>query len=137
VPTEADLSAGMTADDIRLVIRVLGSWGILTASVWVATAVVPGIDVPGGFTAYAFVSLLLGLVSALLGAVPRVLPVPQPVLVVALVSLLVNGFLLIVVATLSPGLEIANLGAAVLGGFVIAATTAVLEVVWKPIKQRL
>lgn len=137
VPTEADLSAGMTADDIRLVIRVLGSWGILTASVWVATAVVPGIDVPGGFTAYAFVSLLLGLVSALLGAVPRVLPVPQPVLVVALVSLLVNGFLLIVVATLSPGLEIANLGAAVLGGFVIAATTAVLEVVWRPIKQRL
>ena len=47
----------MTTDDIRLVIRVLGSWGILTAAVWVATIVVPGIDVPGGFWAYVVVSL--------------------------------------------------------------------------------
>ncbi len=136
-PTEADRMAGMTADDFRLLIRVAGSWGILTASVWVATVVVPGIDVPGGFRAYLAVSLLLGLVSALLGAVPRILPVPQPALVVASVALVVNGFLLIIVAWLSPGLEISSLGAAMLGGFVIAAVTTVLEVFWHPIKKHL
>jgi membrane protein len=136
-PSEADLQAGMTVDDIRLVIRVLGSWGILAAAVWVATIVVPGIDVPGGFTAYLVVSILLGLVSALLGALPRILPLPQPALVVAGVALVVNGFLLVIVAWLSPGLEIANFGSAVAGGAVIAAVTTVLEVFWKPIKRHL
>jgi putative membrane protein len=127
----------MTTDDIRLVIRVLGSWGILTASVWVATIVVPGIDVPGGFWSYVVVSLLLGLVSALLGALPRILPVPQPVLVLAALALVVNGLLLAVVAWLAPGLEIANFGAAMAGGLVIAAVTTALEVLWNPIKKHL
>ena len=136
-PTEADLTAGMTADDIRLVIRVIGSWGILTAAVWAATIVVPGIDVPGGFWAYVVVSLLLGLVSALLGALPRVLPVPQPVLVVAALSLVINGVLLVIVAWLSSGLEIDSFGAAMLGGLVIAAVTTALEVLWNPIRKHL
>lgn len=136
-PTEADLQAGMTGDDIRLVIRLLGSWGILTAAVWVSTLVVPGIDVPGGFTSYLLVSILLGLISALLGAVPRILPLPQPALVVAAVALVVNGVLLMIVAWLSPGLEIASFGSAVAGGAVIAAITAVLEVFWQPIKKHL
>ncbi len=136
-PTQADLDAGMTADDIRLVIRVIGSWGILTAAVWVATVVVPGIDVPGGFSAYVVVSLMLGLVSALLGALPRILPVPQPLLVVAALSFVVNGLLLVVVAWLSSGLEIDSFGAAMAGGLVIAAVTTALEVLWNPIKRHL
>lgn len=136
-PTEEDLNSGMTTDDIRLVIRVIGSWGILTAAVWAATIVVPGIDVPGGFWAYVAVSLLLGLVSALLGALPRILPVPQPVLVVAALSLVINGLLLAIVAWIFPGLEISNFRAAMVGGLVIAVVTAVLEVVWKPIKRHL
>jgi uncharacterized BrkB/YihY/UPF0761 family membrane protein/uncharacterized membrane protein YvlD (DUF360 family) len=136
-PTAADLSAGMTTDDIRLVLRVLGSWGILTAAVYASTLVVPGIDVPGGFTAYVVVSLMLGLVSALLGALPRILPVPQPVLVVAALSLVINGFLLTVVAWLTPGLEIDSFWAAMAGGFVVAAVTAALEILWKPIKKHL
>jgi membrane protein len=136
-PTAADLDAGLTTDDIRLVIRVIGSWGILTASVWAATAVVPGINVPGGFWAYVVVSLLLGLVSALLGAVPRILPVPQPVLVLAALSLVVNGLLLVIVAWLAAGLEIDSFGAAMLGGLVIAAVTTALEVLWNPIRRHL
>jgi membrane protein len=136
-PTEADLQAGMTGDDIRLVVRVLGSWGILTAAVWVATLLVPGINVPGGFTSYLLVSILLGLISALLGAVPRILPLPQPALVVAAVALVVNGVLLMIVAWLAPGLEISSFLAALAGGAVIAAVTAVLELFWQPIKKHL
>jgi putative membrane protein len=80
---------------------------------------------------------VLGLVSALLGALPRVLPVPQPVLVVAALSLLVNGLLLVIVAWLSAGLEIDSFRAALLGGLVIAAVTTALEVLWNPIRRHL
>jgi putative membrane protein len=83
------------------------------------------------------VSLLLGLVSALLGALPRILPVPQPLLVVAALSLVINGFLLVIVAWLTSGLEIASFGAAMLGGLVIAAVTTALEVLWNPIRKHL
>ena len=68
---------------------------------------------------------------------PRVLPVPQPVLVVAALSLVVNGLLLVIVAWLSSGLEIDSFGAAMLGGLVIAAVTTALEVLWNPIRKHL
>jgi uncharacterized membrane protein YvlD (DUF360 family) len=63
--------------------------------------------------------------------------VPQPVLVVAALSLVVNGLLLAVVAWISSGLEISNFGAAMMGGLVIAAVTTALEVLWNPIKKHL
>jgi uncharacterized membrane protein YvlD (DUF360 family) len=63
--------------------------------------------------------------------------VPQPILVLAALALVVNGLLLAVVAWLVPGLEIANFGAAMAGGLVIAAVTTALEVLWNPIKKHL
>ena len=136
-PSAEELAAGLSGDDIRLAIRVLASWGILAAAVWAATVVVPGIAVPGGFGTYVTVSLALGLVSALLGALPRLLPVPHSLFVIAGLSLVVNGLLLSVVAWISPGLDVAGFGDAVLGATVIAVVTGVLEVVWRPIKQHL
>jgi uncharacterized membrane protein YvlD (DUF360 family) len=59
------------------------------------------------------------------------------VLVVAALSLLVNGLLLAIVAWISPGLEIASFGAAMAGGFVVACVTTALEVLWQPIKKHL
>jgi uncharacterized membrane protein YvlD (DUF360 family) len=63
--------------------------------------------------------------------------VPQPVLVVAALSLVVNGLLLVIVAWLSAGLEIDSFGAAMLGGLVIAAVTTALEILWNPIRRHL
>jgi uncharacterized membrane protein YvlD (DUF360 family) len=136
-PSAEELAAGLSGDDIRLAIRVLASWGILAAAVWAATVVVPGIAVPGGFSTYVTVSLALGLISALLGALPRLLPVPHSLFVIAGLSLVVNGLLLSVVAWISPGLDVAGFGDAVLGATVIAVVAGVLEVVWSPIKQHL
>ena len=54
-----------------------------------------------------------------------------------MLSLFVNGLLLIIVAWISSGLEIDSFGAAMLGGLVIAAVTAALEVLWNPIRRHL
>ena len=69
-PTAAD-KGGLRPEDLVLLLRVLFDWMVLAASVWLATLVVPGIDVYGGTAGYLLVSLVIGLVNAILAAVPR------------------------------------------------------------------
>ena len=52
---------GLTANDLVAIIRVLVNWSIMAAAVWIATAVVPGIEVSGGVATYLAVSVLFGL----------------------------------------------------------------------------
>ena len=47
--------------------KLLIRWGALAASFWIATALIPGIDVLGGFTTYLWVALLFGLINSILG----------------------------------------------------------------------
>ena len=60
---------GLTRGDLEALTRVLVNWLIMIAAVWIATAVVPGIVVNGGLGTYLAISLLFGLVNAVLGPV--------------------------------------------------------------------
>jgi uncharacterized membrane protein YvlD (DUF360 family) len=135
VPSAAEQAAGLTTDDLRLLVRVLLNWLILTAGVWVATAIVPNINVPGGFVTYLAVSLLLGLVNAVIGILPRLVPLPFTVVTLGLSALVINTVLLIVTATITPNLEVGGLGAALLGALVISVVTAALEFLTRPIRD--
>ena len=53
--------------------RLLIRWGALAASFWIATALIPGIDVLGGFTTYLWVALLFGLINSILGGLIKLL----------------------------------------------------------------
>ena len=136
-PTVEELEAGLNPDDLRLLFRVLASWLLLAAAVWVATAVVPGITVDGGFGTYLVASLVLGLLNALLGAVPRLVEVPFPTLAVALLSLALNAGLLLLTAGLSDGLQVSGVGAALLGGVAVSVAGTLLEVVWRPVREQI
>ena len=57
--------------------KLLVRWGALSASFWVATAFIPGIDVKGGFTTYLWVALLFGLLNATLGSLLKLLTLPR------------------------------------------------------------
>ena len=127
--------SGLNAADLLMLFRVLVNWLVIAAAVWVATAVVPGIDVPGGFVTYLFVSLLLGLVNAILGPLLRLVALPLSVLTLGLSALVVNGILLAVTAGLSTRLDIAGFGSAILGALVIAVVTTVLELVLRPVTR--
>ena len=65
-------------------------------------------------------SLVIGLVNAILAAVPQVMEVPYAVLTVGLSALLVNAALLGIVALLSPSVRVDSVRAAVVGGMVIS-----------------
>lgn len=129
---EHHVDGGLTTDDLLTIVRVLVNWCIMAAAVWVATAVVPGIEVNGGVGTYLAVSVLFGLVNAMVGPVLQWLVGSQSWLRMGTSALLVNGALLAVTAGLSANLDIAGPGTALLGAAVIAVTGTLLELVIRP-----
>jgi putative membrane protein len=136
VPDPELAAAGLSTGDLIMLVRVLVNWSIMAAAVWAATVVVPGIYVVGGFWSYVVVSLLLGLVNAVLGPLLHLIALPLTALTLGCFALVVNGVLLAVTAGLSPGLNIGGLGSAVLGALVISVVTTVLELVVRPIARQ-
>jgi uncharacterized membrane protein YvlD (DUF360 family) len=137
-PVEAEsdgYSGGLNAGDILAIVRVLINWLIMTAAVWVATLVVPGLHISGGFLTYLGISLLLGFVNAVLGPVLQFVALPLSVLMLGSFALVVNSVLLSVTALLSARFGIDGLGSAILGALVIAVVTTVLELVLRPIRS--
>ena len=137
-PEEAEHAAGkvvdggLTSSDLLAIVHVLVNWGIMAAAVWVATALVPGIAVNGGLGTYLAVSVLFGLVNAMVGPVLQWLVGSQSWLRMGASALLVNGALFAVTAGLSPNLDVANAGSALLGAVVVAVTGTLLELVIRP-----
>jgi putative membrane protein len=127
--------AGLTKDDVVMFLRVLVNWMVMAGAVWVATALLPGIDVHGGFVTYLGLSLLFGLVNAVVGPLLQLVALPLSVITVGGSALVVNGVLLALTAGLSVRLDIAGLGSAVIGSLVISIITTVLELLVRPIPK--
>jgi uncharacterized membrane protein YvlD (DUF360 family)/uncharacterized BrkB/YihY/UPF0761 family membrane protein len=134
VPAPQELEqGGLSSGDVLVLLRVLVNWVIMSAAVWTATALVPGIDVQGGVVTYLAISLLFGLVNVLLGPFLYLAALPLTVVTLGLFALVVNGVLLAVTAGLSERLEVAGLGGAVAGALVIASVTTLLELLVRPV----
>ena len=125
--------AGLTSSDLLALIRVLINWLIMIGAVWIATAVVPGIVVTGGLLTYLVISLLFGLVNAVLGPVLYWLAGSQSWIRLGGSALIVNGILFAVTAGVSPNLEIDGIGNAMVGALVVAVAGTLLELVVRPI----
>ena len=123
---------GLTSGDLLALIRVLVNWLIMVAAVWMATALVPGIDVRGGFLTYLGISLLLGLVNAALAPLLYFLVGTQSWVQLGGSALLVNGTLFAVTAGVSENMDIAGPGSAMLGALVVAVAGTSLELVIRP-----
>ena len=128
-------AAGLTRDDVVMLVRVLANWMVMAAAVWVATALLPGIHVHGGFVTYLALSLLFGLVNAVVGPLLHLVALPLSVFTVGGSALVVNGVLLLLTAALSSRLDVAGLGSAMLGSLVISIVTTVIELVVRPIRD--
>ncbi len=123
---------GLTSDDLAALSRGLTNWLILTGAVWVATWVVPGIDVRGGIATYLLLSVLVGLVNAVLGPLVHWLVGSRSWIRVGGSALLVNGLLLATTAGLSANLDVDGFGSAVAGALVVAVAGTLLELVVRP-----
>lgn len=124
---------GLTSDDLLALIRVLTNWAIMTGAVWIATAVIPGIHVSGGLGTYLLISLIFGLVNAVLGPVLFWLAGSQSWIRLGASAVIVNGILFAVTAGVTPQMDIDGLGSAVLGALAVAVAGTLLELVVRPI----
>ena len=128
----SDEAPSLTGADLLLFGRVVVNWSVTAAAVWAATVLVPGIVVHGGVLTYLWVSLLLGLVNALLGPLLLLFVPDMTWPRLGLVALGVNGVLLEVTSWFTVNLDIEGLVSSILGALVISVATALCEFTLRP-----
>ena len=111
--------------------KLLVRWAALALSFWVATALIPGIDVEGGFTTYLWVALLFGLLNATLGSLLKLLTLPAVILTLGLFLVVVNASMLMLIARWSDKLEVNNFWTAIFAAIIISVVTRLFSTVAK------
>lgn len=116
---------------IALVIRVV----VIAVSLWVATLIVPGIDVTtegSGIGTLLGVALIFGLVNEVLKPIIKVVGCAFYVLTLGLIGLVVNALLFLLVGALSDGLglsfQVDGFWPAFWGAIVVGVVSFVLHV---------
>lgn len=129
---EAREVGGLTSGDLLAIGHVLVNWSIMAGAVWIATAVVPGIEVSGGLATYLSISVVFGLVNAMVGPVLQWLVGSQSWLRMGASALIVNGTLFALTAGLTANMDIAGPASAVLGALVVSVAGTLLALVIRP-----
>ena len=104
-------------------------WLVLAAAIALAAAIVPSVEVEGGFFTLLWVALLFGLVNGLIGPLVRLISLPLTMLTFGLFALVINGVLLALTAGLSDNLQVGGFFGAIVAALLISIFTTVLSVV--------
>lgn len=107
---------------------ILLRWAIVAVAIAVAAAVLPSIEVDGGFFGLIGVALVFGLVNALIGPIVRLLSLPATMLTFGLFGLVINGILLAITAGIADNLDVGGFFSVVLAALVISLITTILAV---------
>ena len=117
---------------MALLVRII----VIAFSLWVATLIVPGIEITAGTTTAGLgtligVALIFGLVNAVLKPLIKVVGCLFYVLTLGLIGLVVNALLFLLVGWIADGLglpfEVNGFLPAFLGGIVVSVVGALLH----------
>jgi putative membrane protein len=86
---------------------LLLSWLVMTLAVLLTAYLLPGVAV-SGFGGALVTALVLGIVNALIRPVLMIIALPITVLTLGLFALVINALLILLVARIVPGFEVAN-----------------------------
>ena len=117
--------------------KLLIRWAITGFSLFVAAWLVPGIRVRGhGWTVFAVMALILGLVNAVVRPVLKLLSCPLIILTLGLFVLVINGITLwlasaIAVRYFHVGFHVDSFSAAFLGALIVSVVSVVLTALMK------
>lgn len=129
---------------MTFVLRVL----INALALWLTTLVVAGVSVvpfaPGGtletVLTYLLVALVFGIVNGVIGNFIRIVAFPLYILTLGLISLIVNGLLLLLVAWISSltgfGLTVDGFWWGVLGALVLGLISWLIGILLRPLMKK-
>jgi putative membrane protein len=128
---------------MRFLLRLI----VNAIALWLTTLIVSGVTVrpyaPGALPTiltYLLVALIFGLVNAIVGTVVRVVAFPLYVVTLGLISFIVNGLLLLLVAWISGlmgfGLFVAGFWWGVLGALVLSIIAWLIGLILRPLTRR-
>jgi len=125
---------------MRLIVRLL----INAVALWLTTLIVSGVNVvpyaPGGtlelVLTFLLIAAIFGIVNGVIGSIVRIVALPIYILTLGLISLVVNGLLLLLVAWISGligfGLHVENFGWGVLGALVLGILAWLIGLLLRP-----
>jgi putative membrane protein len=119
---------------------VLLHWVLNAAALWVATALIPGLDFTGGPGRLLLVAAVFGIVNSTLRPMLTILTCPLIILTLGLFTFILNAVMLMVTGWLSEswnlGFAVSGFWAAFFGGLVVGLVSMLLSVGLKEKKSR-
>jgi putative membrane protein len=106
-------------------------WLLNAAALWVAAALLPGLDFSGSVVQLLLVAAVFGVINSLLKPLLTVLTCPLIVVTLGLFTLVINAVLLLVTGWVSErwglGFTVSGFWAAFFGGLVVGIVSVVLS----------
>ena len=82
------------------------SWIVVAVAFAITAWLLSGVSVSGGVTGYLWISLLFGIINAIVGTILRILSLPFIILTLGLVLVLINAVVLAITDSLTSDLTI-------------------------------
>jgi putative membrane protein len=115
---------------------VLLHWILNAAALWIAAALVPGLDFTGGPGRLLLLAAVFGLVNSTLRPLLAILTCPLIVVTLGLFTLVINAVMLLVTGWLSEswnlGFTVSGFWAAFFGGLVVGLVSMILSLAIAP-----
>ena len=106
--------------------QLLIVWFVVATAIAITAALVPSVEVDGGVLSLLGLSLLFGLVNALIGTLLRLISLPLTLITFGLFGLVINGVLLGITAGLSNVLDVGGFFATILAALILSIVTAAM-----------
>jgi putative membrane protein len=111
----------------NLPMKLLLRWAISAFVIWVAAALIPGINVTGGLWSYLWIALVFGLVNAFIGSIVKVLTIPITLITFGLFMLVINTGMFAITAAWTDALTITSFWSALFGSLLISVVGSLLR----------
>lgn len=123
-----------------IVRSLLLHWILNAAALWVAAALIPGLDFHGGVGRLLLVAAVFGIVNSTVRPLLTILTCPLIVLTLGLFTLVINALMLLVTGWLSEswnlGFTVSGFWAAFFGGLVVGLVSMILSLGLAPTESR-
>jgi putative membrane protein len=109
-----------------VVIRVIAHIIVNGFALWLAAEVISGIDFNGDLVALLLMTIVFGVVNALIKPLVLLLTLPLTIITLGLFALVINALMLLLTSALVPAYSIDGFWPALLGSLLISIVSTVL-----------